>query len=72
MARRAKMFLPPAAKLDATVVLCGKGEKFYRVTGILTVLQPLPARSAGEHTHFDRILNENYRIAYSPQIVTLD
>lgn len=33
MARRAKTFLPPAAKLDATVVLWGKGEKFYRVCG---------------------------------------
>lgn len=31
MARRAKTFLPPADKLDATVVLWGKGEEFYRV-----------------------------------------
>ncbi|MGO9337833.1 MAG: RES family NAD+ phosphorylase [Terracidiphilus sp.] len=31
MARRAKTFLPPADELDATVVLWGKGEEFYRV-----------------------------------------
>ncbi|ACO33778.1 MULTISPECIES: hypothetical protein [Acidobacterium] len=42
------------------------------IPAILTALQPLPARSAGEHTHLDRILDENYRIAYSPQVVTLD
>lgn len=31
MARRAKTFLPPANELDATVVLWGKGQEFYRV-----------------------------------------
>jgi hypothetical protein len=31
MARRAKSFLPPADELDATVVLWGKGQEFYRV-----------------------------------------
>jgi hypothetical protein len=31
MARRAKTFLPPADELDATVVLWGKGQEFYRV-----------------------------------------
>ena len=37
MARRAKTFLPPAAKLDATVVPWGKGEKFYRASPSTTV-----------------------------------
>lgn len=31
MARRAKTFLPPADELDATIVLWGKGQEFYRV-----------------------------------------
>ena len=31
MARRAKTFLPPADELDATIVLWGKKEEFYRV-----------------------------------------
>ena len=31
MARRAKFFQPPADELDATVVLWGKGQEFYRV-----------------------------------------
>jgi hypothetical protein len=31
MARRAKSFLPPADEVDATVILWGKGQEFYRV-----------------------------------------